>query len=416
MGLLSSLFSATKYLTFFAPRDFRFNDEVNNSFNPDSDIISTLLTCEKILADQLAKLPLEVYRSDDEKGKLKDKKHGLYRLLHSTPNNFQSSTLFIQQLERWRNRYGNSFARIRRKLGSPVSLELVHPKRVVGFEIVEGFLFYFLSKGTGQPERVSSDDILHFRFISEDGIWGMDPVNSVFRELDNIYQGRTTLNSTYKNQLNVDKYFKTSVTNFAAKNAKENIDEVKKEYSGAKNSGKSPFLPSGFELVPIQKSSIQDAQILESMNFSKRDIVALYGLPFHFFFDGQSYNSIEQQTLNFKTNTLQPIARMYRQEFERKLLTDTDFQEDVSIEFNLNAVVEVDMKTRIDYLSKLRTMGVVSANTVAKMEGFETYEGGDLHFIQSQNIPVEEYEKYAKIAQSQPNTNNPNPDNNATED
>jgi HK97 family phage portal protein len=411
MGLISNLFKASKHFTIITP-DYQFKDTVNADFDPESNHIATLLTCEKILAEQLSKLPLEVYQSSKEKGKVKQKAHDLYRLLHNSPNDWQTSTLFFQQLERWRNHYGNSFAKIWRDgAGRVVSLELIHPKEIKGYKIVNGKLFFYREwkeDGKEKNETLNNDQVLHFRFISEDGLFGMNPVKLLLSELNNIHQGKSTLNNAYKNNLNIDKYIKSSVSNFGSKSGKETIDGFKSEYSGTVNTKKTPVLPAGFEIATIQGTSIQDAQILQSINFSKADIYEMYGLPVP---DRKSYNSMEQETLNLKTNTLQPIARMYRQELEKKLLTDKDLEQDNSIEFNLNAVVEVDMKTRTEHLKTLHGSGVISSNAWAKIEGHETYAGGDLHFIQSQNIPVEEYEKYAKANQNKPvNTNSDNND------
>lgn len=410
MGLLSKLFGS-KSFTIVTP-EYSPLERINADFDPDGGVISTVLTCEKILAEQLSKLPLEVYQTDEAKGKIKAKGHDLYRLLHNSPNNFQTSTLFFQQLERWRNHYGNAFAKIIwNGAGKAEALELVHPLEIKGYKIINGKLYFYREKDK-LKEALSNDDVLHFRFVSDDGIFGINPMKALAYELANIHQGKTTLNNAYKNNLNIDKYFETGVSNFANNNAAAAIEHVKREYSGSMNAKKTPFLPAGFKLVAVPSPSIQDAQILQSIGFAKRDIAAFYGAPLHLVgIDGQSYNSIEQQTLNFKTTTLQPIARMYRQELEKKLLFPADLAADISIEFNLNAIVEVDMSTRMNYLKTMHGMGVISSNAVAKMEGFETYEGGDLHFIQSQNIPVEEYEKYAKAAQAAPaiSTNEPSP-------
>jgi HK97 family phage portal protein len=417
MGLISNLFKASKHFTIIHP-DFNFKELVNSSFDPNSQLLTVQLTCEKILAEYLAKLPLEVYQSDPAKGKLKQKSHDLYRLLHNKFNHFQTSTLAIQQLERWRNHYGNSFAKIwRNGAGKVVSLELIHPNQIKGYKIVNNKLFWYREweeNGKEKKETLNNDQVLHFRFISEDGIVGLNPSQVLIKELDNIHQGRTTLNNAYKNNLNIDKYFESTISNFSSKNAKESVEELRKEYSGSLNSKKTPVLPAGFKLASIQGASIQDAQILESMGVSKADVYGLYNLPVP---EKKSYNSLEQETLNLKTNTLQPIARMYRQELEAKMLSDEDIEQGMSIEFNLDAVVEVDMKTRSEYLRTLQQGAVISANDIAKIAGFETYEGGDLHFIQSQNIPVEEYEKYAKATKAGPiNQQTNNQDNNQDND
>jgi HK97 family phage portal protein len=406
MGLISNLFKASKHFTIIKP-DFDLMDRINDDFNVDSDLLTVQLTCEKYNADQIAKLPVEVYRSDNEQGKIKDKAHRLYEPLHNSPNSYQTSTLFFQQIERWRGHYGNAWAKIHtNKSGYAESFELFHPTQIKGYKFVNGKLLWYREweeSGRAKKEILNNDMVLHFRWPSEDGVLGINPTHLLIHELQNIYQGKTTLNNAYKNNLNIDKYIQSDIANFKGKQAEESINELRKAYSGAQNSRKTPVLPPGFKIATVQGASIQDGQVLQSIGFSKADIHELYGVPVP---EKKSYNSIEQETINYKTNTLQPIARMYRQELEKKLLFPQDIEQGISIEFNLNAVVEVDLKTRSEYLKAMHHMGVISSNTIAKMEGFETYEGGDKHYIQSQYIPVEEYEKFAKANQNKPVTTN----------
>lgn len=401
MSVLRKIFGASRHFTIIKP-NFDFSSEVNSDFDTYSGIIATQLTCQKVLAEQLSKLPLEVYKSSEKEGKLKYKDHYLYRLLHNKPNEYQTQTLFFQTLEKHRNHYGNAFAKINRGGdGAARSLEIIHPAEIKAYKIKNGKLFFYRVDENGKETTINNDNILHFRFLSEDGIFGINPIEALYSELNNIWHGKTTLNNSYRNNLNIDKVIESTISNYNSTTAKTSIEELRKEYSGSFNSKKTPVLPAGFKVTPIQSSSIQDAEILQSLEMSKRDIAALYGVPLNLIgLDGGSYASIEQNSLNFKVNTLQPIARMYRQELESKLLMYNELDEGISIEFNLSAIVETDMTTRINYLKTLSGMGVISANDVARMEGFNTYENGDLHFIQSQNIPIEDYEKYAKIMQS----------------
>jgi hypothetical protein len=98
MGLFDKLFTTTKKFTVIHP-NLNFQDLVNADFDPENGILSTLLSCHKILSDQLAKIPVEVYGTSKEKGKVKLKAHHLYGLLHNNPNSYQTSFSFFQTLE-----------------------------------------------------------------------------------------------------------------------------------------------------------------------------------------------------------------------------------------------------------------------------------------------------------------------------
>lgn len=391
MGILSKLFSATKHLTLYHP-SFNLDSTTNPDFDPENGIISTLLTCEKILMESISKIPVEVYQNSTEKGKVKHKKHQLYRLLHNKVNGYQTSSSFFAQLEKWRVHHGNAFAKIHRVNGRAVSFELVHPHQIRGWKVANNQLYYYRVDDEGNEEVINNDNILHFKFMSDDGVWGIDPRQALYSELNNIFQGKTALNAAYKNNLRMDKYVESGISNFNGKGVQESIDKLKEETKGAMNTGNVPYLPAGFKIVSIPQTSFQDAQVLQSIGFSKAQIYEFYGIPVP---ERKSYASLEQESLDFKVNTLQPIARHYRQELESKLLSDEELDQGISIEFNLNSLVETDQNSRINYLKTLHGMGVISSNDVAKMEGFETFENGDLHFMQMQYQPLE-YQDFSK--------------------
>jgi hypothetical protein len=86
---------------------------------------------------------------------------------------------------------------------------------------------------------------------------------------------------------------------------------------------------------------------------------------------------------------------MYRQELEYKLLTTAE-REDRSIEFNLMALVETDHKDRLEGYRILANIGALTPNKIALLEGLETYEGGDNHYIQTNMMSVEKYNSMNK--------------------
>lgn len=381
MGILTKFFNNTVIIK----PEFGFNDNVNRSFDINNDTLSTILTCEKILSESLAKMPLEVYKNDEVAGRIKDKQHPLYNILKKYPNNYTTSTTFFATLEKFRNHYGNAYAKINRDgAGAVVNLQVIHPTLVTGYKVMNGELFFLI-----EDKAVKNDDILHFKFTSDDGgIIGLNPIKALNSEVENIFQGKLTLNNAYRNNLNIDKYISSDTANFNTTNAKQSIDKMKEEYAGSVNNKKTPVLPAGFKILAAPTSSIQDAQILDSMNFAKQEIAALYGVPtFMLSMEGSSL-SIEQMGLQFKTNTLMYITKMYRQELERKLL---DINDEVhTIEFNTDSLVEIDYNTKVQGTIAQKNAGLLSPNDANRILGNKTFENGDYHYTQMQSsFPLE---------------------------
>ena len=93
------------------------------------------------------------------------------------------------------------------------------------------------------------------------------------------------------------------------------------------------------------------------------------------------FTSIEQEQLAFKTNTIHSNVNIYEEEFNNKLLTQKQRDAGWEFEFDLNSMIEIDYKTKIQGYKDLFAMGVISPNNIAKQEGYETYDGGNKHYI-----------------------------------
>ena len=128
-----------------------------------------------------------------------------------------------------------------------------------------------------------------------------------------------------------------------------------------------------------------DAQILEILKLNGNIICGLYGVPPHMcgFTEASKFNNVEQMSIGMKADTISPQARMYRQQFESKLLTTKQRSNCESIEFNLAAMIETDHKTRIEGYKILNSFGAMSANDVCRIENLPTDPDGDIR-----NVPM----------------------------
>lgn len=351
----------------------------------EAEKISTVYTCIDILSKTLAKLPLEVYKTIDG-SKEKDKENTLYDLLHYNPNGFTTSFNFFSALETIRNLRGNAFAYIHRNKGGarPESLEIIKPDVVVDYKVHEGSLFYFLKLKPDEDELtpVPAMNILHFRMMTKDGIWGMNPIEALRLNLSATKKGMQTVDNHYDNDMKSSKAMKSTVSNANQKAMLEAIKKFKDEYAGFENAGHIIPLPPNVELQEL-KLNFADAQFIETIRFNADQIAGLFDIPGHRVGNTvhSKYNNVEQMNLGLKVDTISPIARMNRQEMEFKLLTTEQRKQGVSIEYNLKAMVEADYKTRIEGYDKLFRAGAISPNGIAKIENLRTSEEGDNHFV-----------------------------------
>lgn len=399
MSIFSNLFFTNTKVTVAEPKTeaeqlANYLNFVTNNFDiKQGEAISSVYTSCKILAEDVGRFPLSLFQNEEDGAKTKLKDDLRYFILHRSPNSYTTSYTFFSTLEYIRNIKGNSFAKINRdNNGFVTSLSVLQPYQVSTYKIVNGDLFYlYLKDADSVPEWVSNTEFLHFSSITNDGVWGMNPIEKLRMNLSTTYKAFTTIDKFYDNNATSPKALKTTVPEgINPKEWQAAIADFTDKYGGFKNAGKVISLPPFTELQDITLS-FADAEFIRTIRFNADQIAALYKVPPHMLgnFESSKFNNLEQLQLNYKINTMGPILRMYRLEMETKLLTTKEIRNGMSIEFNTNALVETDSKTRIANLKEMFGMGVITPNYIAKIEGYPTYEDGDDHYLLSQLSSIE---------------------------
>ena len=101
-----------------------------------------------------------------------------------------------------------------------------------------------------------------------------------------------------------------------------------------------------------------------------------------------NYSTIEQQSIQFGMYSLRPTVKRYEVELERKLFLDG---EDYDVKFDLRGLMRGDTSARGEFYSKM--MHIFSVNEVRAWEGMEPIEGGDVHMVPLNMIPLEQLGK-----------------------
>lgn len=365
--------------------------------------ISSVYTSCKILAEDIGSFPLNLYKNEEDGGKQIIKDDYRYSLLHYNPNGYTTSNTFFSTLEYIRNIKGNAFAMINRdENGFIISFSIVAPHKITTYKIVDDTLYYCYEEVDEEPKWINAKEFLHFRTLTSDGIWGINPIEKLRLNLSVTYKAFSTIDKFYDNNATSPKALKTSIPEgINPKEWQAKVVDFTEKYGGFKNAGKVISLPPFTELQDITLN-FADAEFINTIRFNADQIAALYKVPPHLVgnFESSKFNNLEQLQLNYKINTLRPILRMYRQELEFKLLTTKERIEEYSIEFNSNAIVETDSKTRIENYKNLFGMGAITPNQICKYENYPDYNGGDNHFILTQLMSVEQYNKKNQTPQS----------------
>jgi HK97 family phage portal protein len=366
-----------------------------NSLSPNYlENYSSLYTVANIRGETLGKLPLHLYKIDENGDKIKYKDDPRYDVLHYQFNEYTSSYTGLSTLEINRCKQGNTFARIWRNKGTGIleNLELITPDRVNNYGLFNGHLWYHMyNPNTKKYEDIPSRDILHFKMLSEDGLWGKNPLTALKYNTSTSIRALMTLEGFYKNNAMSNIFFEHNLPPEIVndKNFQEMMNDWNRRNSGANNFGQAKLTPPGTKIV-TPNISFADAEMIETFKFNSNMVASLYQVPPFLVgdYEASKFASVEQLMLAFKAQAVSAMVRNYRQELEMKLLSLNERKMGVSIEFNINSMLEADFAAKADAYQKNIQNGVLNRRYVAELEGFPTEGLTDEYYVSNNHIPV----------------------------
>jgi HK97 family phage portal protein len=313
--------------------------------------VSTAWACVKRLSEDMGKLPRRVMRRTARGGSKQDFKHPL-NLLFRTPNPWQSPSQFWGYLTAWLALRGNAFVvAIRDDSGQPIMLIPLSPDRCSIRIGASGLIYYQVthpSFRSGQSVVMHRDNVMHVRnAISFDGYTGVSPIAAgpdvfglgiaaqqhgavLFRQgaqLSGVITHPGKLNPEAKSFLRQD---------------------WQNRHGGVQNAFNTAVLDEGMKFEVTSMTS-EDAQLLQSRQFSVTEVCRMFGVPPHKVQDlsRAHFANMEQGNLQYWSDTLQPIGKQYEEETGRVLLF-ADEVEEYYVDIDYDELLRTDRKTRYE--------------------------------------------------------------------
>lgn len=339
--------------------------------------VSAVYSAVRVLAEAVASIPLQLYVRTEE-GRNILNTDPLYHLLHDEPNQFMDSFIWRELQMTYLCLWGNAYNYIERDpVGRITSLLPISPNNCDPvYDSKRNKIFYVINTGD-KRETIEQTNILHFKGLSFDGIKGKSPVQ----------MARESYGLSIATQKFGAKFFGNGtnmggIITHPGKLTDQSLNNLKAswgKHTGLESSHGTPILEEGMK---YEKMGIppEDAQFLETRKFQITEVARWFKVPPHMIADLErsTFSNIEQQDINFVKYSVLPWAKRIESEIKRKLIPEMD-KHTVFAEFNLEGLLRGDIKTRADYYSKMRTIGVMSANEIREKENMNRREdaGGD---------------------------------------
>lgn len=358
----------------------------------------------EVLSDSMAKMPTFIM---DGKTKKHLADHPVLPLLTIRPNEAMPPSVFKKMLEASRLLTGNGYCWIVRdpKTGRPVELIPVPGELVQPFRDTKGHMWYFITNPvTGQLMTLDGESVCHLKAFSYDGING---VSVLSRAADVIRSGRAAqqyASSLYENAgtpsgvLTIDTDLNGTLEVKREDGTTEQVkikDQIRKEWekahSGPSNAHRVAILDMGMKYQPISISP-RDVQFVESVDTTVQDIARVFSVPLYKLMSGkQSYNSNEQNSIEYIVGTLHPIVTQYEEEWTWKLLRDSEIRAGLEIRMNIMAELKGDFNARANWYRTMREVGVFSPNDICALEDLPDVPGGDSRYASWNYGPLEKW-------------------------
>lgn len=280
---------------------------------------------------------------------------------------------------------GNAFVRIYRdQTGQVANLVVIDPNRIqVTRTPVTRELIYIIDDNNQYP--VVARDMLHITEMRKAG---------ELRGISRVTELKDNLGLASALQSFASRFFGQGATTSGVietpmglnrEQAKELVDGFDTRHKGYKKAHKTGILTGGAKFVRTGVNP-DEAQMLDSQKFAVEQIARIFRVPPHMIgitsAGAMSYNSVEQQNINFVTHTLRPyIAKM--EDAYSTLLPEGAF-----IRFNVDGLLRGDFATRMNGYSIGSQAGFLSVNDIRRFEDLRPVDGGDVYRVPLANVDL----------------------------
>ena len=368
---------------------------------PDTALQSTtVLACVRVLGESVASLPCNLYKKTKDGGKELATDHPLFEVLHSTPNSWQTSYEFFEQMMLHVTLHGNAYSYIKSgKKGFATELIPLHPTRVQVERLENGRLRYTYTQERGKQVVYSQDKIVHLRWLSDDGVTGMVPVQ-LSQDAIALSRACEIHGSAFFGNgampgicLETDQVLDQS----SATALRENWERM---HRSSNNAFRTAVLMGGLKAHELGSSN-SDSQFLETRRMQVEEICRIFRCPPHLVGDlsRSSFSNIEQQSIDFLQHTLQPWLTRIQACLGRDVVIDND----LFVEFDPRQLLRGDVAARASYYTTMWNLGVTSINELRAWESLNPIPDGDSRFIQlnMQTLDQANAKGEAEVAQTE---------------
>ena len=345
---------------------------------------AAVLACIHILCSDLASLPLNLFRRTPQ-GAVMATDHPLFRLLHDSPNQWQTSMELRESMILDVLCFGQSF--VEKAIG-PEGVDRLYPLsagRMTYFDPLSMYLppdpplmWRYADPHVGQRIFLS-DDLWTVRMLAPGGTINGQSLILLAREAIGLAiateeQGARLFQQGVQSDLTL-----SSDDTMDNEQKKQLREAFMQRHAGSGNAWMPLLLEGGLKAARIGLTA-QESQYIEARAFQLQDIARIFRIPDVLLGISQgkssTYASAEQFFLSYVKFSLGPWCQRIEQSIHRDLLAPSEAA-NYFVKHDLDSLTRADLQTRYAAHAAGITAGFLTRNEARQMENLPTLPGLD---------------------------------------
>lgn len=350
--------------------------------------LSVIFAGVRLVAQTVATLPLITYRRKNGGGREVAYDHPLYALLHDSPNADQTAVEFWEEILTSVALRGRAY--IHKALdvnGNIVSLTPLHPDRMGASYVTRaGNRVWPYNHPTLGPVNYTDREVW-----VQMGYCGMSVIQYGARSMGAAANAERAASKLYGNDMRPS--FVTVIKEFLTKPQRAQMKEAIADGIGgsAEQGGRFRLLEGGPEFKQLALTP-EDAQLLETRNFSVEDLCRWIGVPPSMIGHGTAVSNWGTGREQINLSFLQYVLAAYTKRLEQgitKWLIRPEERRRIYAEFSVEGLLRADSAGRAAFYSAAVQNGWMTRNEVRELENWPTKTGGDDLTVQSNLVPLD---------------------------
>ncbi len=361
--------------------------------------LGAVAAAHRIFTNSLAAMPWIIGRKEGKERT--EASHPVSAVLKDRANEYMTPFMaekIVYSRAFW---YGVGYAYIERgSKGEAVSLIPIPVEPEISLNEKDGTRWYTFTLPSDNPfgkemsKSFMESQLFIFRFESYDGFTGRGFLDLARETADTDLKAQRYGNKFYTNGARP-----SGVIEVPAELGKEKRDllrtDFERKYSG-ENAFKVAVLDLGMKYTQLGITQ-QESQYMEQRSFSVEEVSRYTGIPAYMLQAGkQSYQSNEQQQLDFVVNTLTPHLVQIEQEARYKLFLASDREAGFYLKKNEASLMRGTHEARANFYQKMIGISAMNADEVRALEDMSPVpDGMGQKFWMSKNYaPVDKDEAF----------------------